>query len=356
MSDVMTSTVYSSLTWVRSHWERQWQSHINSVKIREQSGSQILPVISIFSMPVLSARTQATKKTLLSLGHVFGSSGSNEETRIRYCDFGPLDLGVVHLMSYWTAFKAQVALGDRGRSTKHIQNTWSYAALEWGPSVPIVENYEVKLQVCNVLYIGNFNSWLLECSITSDDMRRVAPGGADKTNDDCTCQDDESRDVGDKYSILFFDLCRLSVSCYGISNNTILASESQVAEDYPKIDQACFNLRSKLMDRHREILLHKSQIMWAGICTKFHRNLKFLYATAENRTGKRQWTRVNKTQNTKGGQKKQYGSVRAQLVVLVYSKVVTILQMQQYGSVKASLVVLVTCLFQSGNNTTDEVY
>ena len=189
----------------------------------------------------------------------------------------------------------------------------------------------------------------------------MAPGGADKTNDGCTCQDAGSRDMWVK-NILSSYLTFVVFQFPATVSSTIpsFGSEVREAQGHPKIDQVFFNLRSKLMGWHREILLRKSQISVGRnlneISRNFHPNLKLLYVTGENTTEKRQWTRVNKTSNTKRGQKKQYGSVRAQLVVLVYSKVVTILQMQQYGSVKASLVVLVTCLFQSGNNTTDEVY
>ena len=83
-----------------------------------------------------------------------------------------------------------------------------------------------------------------------------------------------------------FDLCRLSASFYGISNNTILASEARVVQGYPKIDQMCVNLKSKLMVRHRENLLRKSQISVGRnlneISRNFHPNLKFLYSSREH--------------------------------------------------------------------------
>jgi hypothetical protein len=166
---IMTSSVYSSFPCSRSHWARQRQSHINSATSRDQSGSQILTVISFFSMPALSARMRATKKTLLSRGHVFGSSGANEVTRIRYS--AGSRCGAPHVIP--DGFQGS-SCDRRPRAvyqthTKHLVLRGACV----GAFAPLVASYAAKLQACNVLYIGNFNSRLLECSVTSDDMRRV---------------------------------------------------------------------------------------------------------------------------------------------------------------------------------------
>jgi hypothetical protein len=156
--------------------------------------------------------------------------------------------------------------------------------------------------------------------------------------------------------MLLLDLCCLSASCYGISNNTILESEARVAPGYPKIDQVCFNLRSKLMVRHREILLRKSEISVGRNLNEISPESKvFVRYSREHNRKKAVDPRKQNGKHKEGAEKAERQREGIIGYLLVYSKVVTTLQMQQYGSVRAKLVVLVICLFQSGNNNTDAV-
>ncbi len=108
------------LSWARSHWTRHRQSHINSDTSREQSGSQILTVISLFSMPLLSARTQATKKTLLLRGHLFWRSGTNEATRIRNSTGSRCDAPHVILNGFQGSSYARRPRAVYQTQTKHL--------------------------------------------------------------------------------------------------------------------------------------------------------------------------------------------------------------------------------------------